>query len=431
MQVSVEASGLERRVTIGVPATDIEPKIIDRLKKIKQTVRIDGFRKGKVPNSLVAQRYRGTAREEVLGEVIQTSLYTALQQESLLPAGQPVIEPKQMDDGADLEFVAVFEVYPEIELNALDSIQVNKQVVDIADADVDGLISKLQHQHATWHSVERAAADGDRLVIDYKGTKDGEAFEGGTAEDHTLELGSNSFIPGFEEGLVGAEVDQTLTLDLTFPEEYHAEALAGQQVAFEVKVKKIEAAELPELDDEFVAKFGVNEGGLDALKTDVRSNMQRELDQRLRANVKQQVMDGLLGANSIEVPKALVADEIKQMREQAKARFGGQNPQGLPDLPDDVFAEQAQRRVSLGLLLGEVIKTNELKPEAERVREFIENMASAYEQPDDVINWYYSNKEQLQQVESLVLEEQAVDTILSQAQVAEAPASFDEVMNAN
>ncbi|MFM7784410.1 MAG: trigger factor, partial [Gammaproteobacteria bacterium] len=323
MQVSVEiTSGLGRRLTIGVPAERIESEVNARLEKAARTVRIKGFRPGKVPVKVVRQRFGAGVRQEVLGEVMTQSFYEAVRQEDLRPAGQPTIEPRSMADGHDLEFTASFEVYPEIDLVDFARINLEKPVAEVQDADVDRMIEVLRNQQATWAAVERPAASGDRVNIDFLGRRDGEAFEGGTAKGSELVLGSGRMVPGFEAGIEGMAAGETRTIDITMPEDYHAEALKGAAVQFEITVNSVSARELPELEDGFFQRFGVTEGGMDAFRVEVRSNMERELRQALRNKLKARVLDSLLERTEVEVPLSLVAQEIVSLRRQALRQFG-------------------------------------------------------------------------------------------------------------
>lgn len=433
MQVSVESvSALERRVTIGVPAANVDDAVEARLKDAQKTVRINGFRKGKVPLKVVKQRYGAGVRQEVIGEVMSRSFYEAVAQENLKPAGQPSIEPKEMAEGKDLEFVATFEVYPEIEVADLGKISVEKPEASIEDKDVDNMIETLRKQQAAYEPIKRKrmARKDDQVNIDFEGTKDGEPFEGGKGENHDLVLGSNTMIPGFEDGIIGMKPEEEKVLELTFPEDYHAEELKGAAVEFKVKVNGIKTQTLPELNDEFFAKFGVTEGGEAKFREDVQANMERELKNAAKNKVKTQVMDGLRELHQVELPGALVDGEINAMRQQMVQQFGGQaqNLDLNQLLPAEMFKEQAEQRVALGLIVAEVIKSADLKVDDERVQAQIEEMASTYEQPEDVIKYYNENQQLLQQVQSLVLEDQVVDYVLDKAKVKTVKASYDEVI---
>ena len=431
MQVSVETTqGLERRLTITVPADSVDSAVKARLQQLSKTQRINGFRPGKVPVSVIQKRFGAAVRQEVAGDVMQQNFYQAIVQEKINPAGMPSFELVKDENGQDLEFVAAFEVYPEVEVQGVADIEIEKPVVEISDADLDNMMETLQKQHATWKEVKRKAKKDDRVVIDFVGKVDGEEFEGGKAEGFTLELGQNRMIPGFEEPLVGAKTGEDVVVEVTFPEDYHAENLKGKAATFDVKVQKVEGKQLPDVDEEFAKLFGVEEGGVDALKAEVRKNMERELTQTLKTTVKEDVITKLLEKNEFDVPKALIDQEVNALREQAKQRFsqqgGGAN---MPELPAELFTDNATRRVRIGLLLGEVIKQNELKADDEKVMALIESAASAYEDPQEVVDYYKANEELMNQMRNVALEEQAIDWVLENAKTQDVTKAFDEVMN--
>ncbi|ACA87385.1 MULTISPECIES: trigger factor [Shewanella] len=428
MQVSVETTqGLERRLTISVPAEQIEKAVNDSLKNEAKRARIPGFRPGKVPVSVINKRYGKAIRQDITGEVMQRNFVEAIIAEKLNPAGAPTFVPGE-SDAENFQFVATFEIYPEVELKGLEDIAVEQPTSDVTDADVDTMIETLRKQHATYEAVERAAADGDKAKINFVGSIDGEEFEGGKAEDFELQLGSGRMIPGFESGVEGHKAGEEFDIEVTFPEDYHAENLKGKVAKFAITLNEVQAANLPEVNDEFATLFGVAEGGLEALKAEISKNMGRELEQALKANVKEQVLNGLLEQNEIELPASLIAGEVEVLRKQAMQRFGDQAA-NMPELPADLFTEQAERRVKVGLLLGEVIKTNELKAEEERVQGLIASMASAYEDPSEVVEYYNGNQEMMQNMRNVALEEQAVEALLKTAKVTEKAVNFEEFMN--
>jgi trigger factor len=428
MQVSVETtSGLERRMTVGIPADRIESEVNKRLQQTASRAKVDGFRPGKVPMSVIRKRFGGSARQEVMGEVIQSSFYEAIMQEKLNPAGAPSVEPKQLEEGKDFEYVATFEVYPEITLGDFSEIKVERIESEVRDEDLESMLEILRKQNTQFETVERAAENGDQLKVDFVGRVDGEPFQGGTANNTEIVLGSGRMIPGFEDGLMGAKAGDSVTLNVTFPEEYQNLELAGKAAEFDVKVHAVAAPALPELNDEFFAKFGVEEGGIDAFRAEVRKNMERELRQAIKTKVKTQVMDGLLATNSIDVPKALVSSEIDRLRQQAVQQFGGANIDPS-QLPAELFEEQAKRRVSLGLIVADVVKQNDIKPDNDRVRAMVEELASAYQEPEQVVNWYYQNEQQLAEIQSVVLEEQVVDTVLQKAQVTSKQVPYEDAV---
>lgn len=430
MQVSIETtSGLERRMTVGVPASVIETAVMARLQEAAGSVKLNGFRKGKVPLSVVKGRFGQGVRQEVLGEVMSKSYYDAITEQQIKPAGQPRIEPKTVEEGKDLEFVAIFEVYPEIELSDFSKLKVEKLVAEVDDENINKMIETLRQQRQTWEPIKRQAKNKDRLNIDFVGTIDGEEFEGGSAQGTNLELGSDRMIPGFEKGLIKAKAGDEVVLDLKFPEEYQNKEVAGKDVQFKVTVNSASQAVMPELNQEFFAVFGIDEGGEEAFRKEVAANMNRELKNASKAKVKNQIMELLLKEHEVEVPSSLVAGEIDSLRKQAMQQFGGgQNNIDPSMLPDELFKEQAVKRISLGLVLGEVIKVKGLKADPDLVKSTIEDIASTYETPEQVVRWYYSNKEQLASVESSVLEDQAFETILADAKVTEKKVSYDEVI---
>ncbi len=432
MQVSLETtSALERRLTIGVPAERVESEINARLQRAAQQVRIPGFRPGKVPMKIVRQRFGEGVRQEVLGEVLNQTFAEAVQQQQLKPAGRPSIQPKTLEEGKDLEYIATFEVFPEIVLGDYSVIEVVKPVAEVTDQDIDKMIETLRNQQGTWEAVSRTAKSGDEVNIDFTGRKDGEAFEGGTAQGSTLVLGSKRMIPGFEDAIVGMGAGEEKVVPLTFPEDYHSEALKGAAVEFTIKLNAVKEQKPAELSDEFFARFGVKEGGEAAFRKEVAQNMTRELKNATKNKIKSQVMDGLLKVHEdLSVPAALVAEEIKVLRGQMVQQFGGANNDMdfSSILPDDMFREQSQRRVKLGLILNEIIIKENVRPEAADVRSAIEELASTYEDPKEVIDWYYSNRQQLQGIEAMVAEDKVVDQLLSHAKVSEKVASYEEVL---
>ncbi|ADO08589.1 Trigger factor (TF) [Pantoea vagans C9-1] len=429
MQVSVETTqGLGRRITITVAADSIESAVKKELVDVARKVRIDGFRKGKVPMNIVAQRYGASVRQDVLGELMTRNFVDAIIKEKINPAGAPNYVPGEYKEGQDFTYAVEFEVYPEVELKGLENIEVEKPVVEVTDADVDTMLDTLRKQQANWIESDVAAGPEDRATIDFNGSVDGEEFEGGKATDFVLAMGQGRMIPGFEEGVVGHKAGETFTIDVKFPDDYHAETLKGKDAKFEIVLKKVETRELPELTEEFIKRFGVEDGSVAGLRTEVRKNMDRELKGAIRNRIKTQAIDGLVEANEIDVPAALVDSEIDVLRRQAAQRFGGNEQQAL-ELPRELFEEQAKRRVVVGLLLGEVIRTHELKADEARVNTMIEEMASAYEDPKEVIEFYSKNNELMNNMRNVALEEQAVEAVLAKAKVTEKETNFQELMN--
>jgi trigger factor len=433
MQVSIETtSGLERRLTVGVPAARVDSEVDSRLQKAAQNVRLPGFRPGKVPMKVMRQRFGAGVRQEVLGEVMSRSFQEAVVQEKLRPAGQPSIEPRNLEPGRDLEYVATFEVFPEVELASMSGFAVTRPVAEVTDADIDTIIDVFRKQQGSWDAVERPAATGDKVKIDYTGTRDGEPFEGGSAEDANLELGSGRMIPGFEDGIIGMQPGEEKTLSLSFPDDYHNEELRGAAVEFAVKLKGIQALTPAALDEELFKLYGVEEGGEEQFRKEVAENMSRELKNAVNNKVKQQVMDAVVEAHkALEVPRALVAQEINALRGQMFQQFGGAVPQGLDlksILPDDMFRDNAERRVKLGLILSEMISKHQLKADPSAVRATIEELAATYQDSEEVVNWYYGNPDQLASVESKVLEDSVVEKLLEGASVTEQACTYQEAI---
>lgn len=427
MQVSVEStSALERRMTVGVPAERIETEVNKRLQQTARRAKVPGFRPGKVPMSVIRQRYEAAARQEALGDLIQETFYEAVVEQKLNPAGAPSVEPKVFEKERGLEYIATFEVFPEFQVADFDGIKVERLQAEVADADLDNMLDILRKQNTRFEAVDRAAQNDDQVNIDFVGKIDGEAFAGGSAKGTLLVLGSGRMIPGFEEGIVGTKAGEERVLNVTFPEDYQNLDLAGKAAEFSVTVNSVAEPKLPELNEEFFALFGVKENTLEGFRTEVRKNMERELRQAIKSKVKNQVMEGLVETNPIEVPKALIGSEVNRLRVQAVQQFGGNIK---PDqLPAELFEEQAKRRVVLGLIVAELVKQHELKADEARVREMIEDMASAYQEPEQVVSWYYKNDQQLNEVRSVVLEEQVVDTVLQKANVTDKQVSYEDAV---
>jgi len=413
---------------VQLPSERVAPEVERRLKSLSRTVRMNGFRPGKVPLNVVRQRFGGQVRQEVYGELIRASFGEAIEQQRLRPAGEPRIEEVADESGGGFSYTAVFEVMPEVIVGPLSGLAVKRPAVEVTDEDVANMVEKLRRQRITWETADRPVQDGDQVTISFTGSVDGEPFSGGTAEMVPVILGSGRMIPGFEEGLVGAAVGETRGLDLRFPEDYRAKELAGKDVHFDVEIAEVKAGRLPELDGELAKIFGVESGDVDRLKTDIRGNMERELRQKLRGLLKARVMDALLQHAQVDVPNALAEQEAERLKQQAKGEMAGAGRRSAVDLPRDIFLDQARRRVALGLVLGQIVKENAIKVDPKRVRSTVEELAEAYEHPQEVIDWYYGNKEQLAAVENLVLEDEVVDWAMGQAQVEDEPVTFDAVM---
>jgi trigger factor len=421
MQVTVEAGeGLARRMTVELPADDVEQQVDKKLRDVARQARLPGFRPGKVPMRVLRQRFGDSVRGEVLGELVQSSFSQAISEQALRPAGRPEIEPVIDAASRRYAYTASFEVLPEIALNDLAGKRIVRPVAEVTDADVDAMVERLREQRKTFVTVDRGAQQGDRLTISFVGTIDGEPFEGGKAEHRHLVLGSGGFIPGFEEPLEGAAAGEERLVEVSFPDDYHAEHLAGRAAQFSVQVEEVAEPRLPDVDTEFMSAFGVTDGDMEHFRADVRGNMERELRQRIEAKVKSQVMDALIEVNPVELPAVLVAEEIQALKGQTRQAAGT----GSMELPDELFADSAERRVKLGLVVAEVVKRHELTPKPERVRALVEEMAATYERPEDVINYYYSDPQRLSSMEALAMEELVVERMLESAEVVEEASSF-------
>ncbi|GGW66581.1 trigger factor [Vreelandella hamiltonii] len=431
MQVSVETtSQIERRITIQVPAAEIDGAVSARLKETAKNVRLNGFRQGRVPMAVVNQRYGDSVRNEVVGEVMRERYVRAITEEGLNPAGFPQIEPKVNQAGKDLEFVAIMEIYPQVELASIEGTEVERPVVAVNDADVDEMIDTLRKQNAAWEEVDAAAASGDQVTIDFQGFLGDEPFEGGSAEGHALVIGSNSFIPGFEDQLIGAKAGEEKTISVTFPADYQAEHLAGQEATFKVTVHKVSSQKLPEVDAAFIERFGVEGGDENQFRAEIKKNMTREAAQAVDNRVKQQVLDALKKANDIPVPSALVQQETDAMKRQAAQQFGLGEDFDVSQLPNELFADQAKSRVQVGLLLAEVIKSNELDADDAAIKAKVEELAEQYQDPSEVVEYYMGNEQLKTQVKSAILEEKAVEKLLEQTNVKDVEMSYQQALAA-
>ena len=428
MQVTVESTGtLERRMRVELPAERIEKEIESRLKSVGRTAKIKGFRPGKIPEKVVRQRYGGQIRQEVLSELMQKSYSDAVVQENLNPAGGPKIEPEVADGGKGFAYVATFEVLPDITLKGLDKIQVTKPEVEIKDQDSDDMIQNLRKQKAVWSEVDRESKQGDRVVVDFNGTIKGEPVQGGEGKQVPVDLGEGRMLPDFEKGLIGVKGGEETSFKVKFPKDYHEESLASKKVDFAVTVHRVEEEELPPLDDTLAELYDVKEGGLAALRADVIANMEREAEQRMLADVKEQALNGLLDANPIEIPKALQDQEIHALQHEAMRRLGIEDHDKAP--PAENFAEAAERRVRLGLLVRQLIQDNNLTTDADRVRKRVEEMCASYENADDMVAMYMGNEQVLAQIEPMVLEDQAVDWLVENGIAKSKNVGFQEYMN--
>ncbi len=427
MDVTVESTGtLERRMRVELPIAPIEQQVDSRLKTVGRTAKIKGFRPGKVPAKVVRQRYGRKVREEVLNEVLQKSYTEAVTQENLHPAGGPKIETED-DNGKTFAFTATFEIMPEIKLKDLEKIKIEKPDVMIGDSDIDDMMLNLRQQKATWEEVDRKSTDGDRVTIDFAGKLKGEVFPGGEGKDYPVVLGAGQMLPDFEKGLMGVKAGDETAFKVKFPKDYHSEDLAGEKADFEVKVHRVEGEVLPELNDEFAESFNVTEGGLEKFKADVRENMEREASQKVKNDVREQVMNALLESNPLEIPNALKHQEMHALQKEAMQRLGVEDPELAPPL--DNFSEGAEKRVALGLLLRQVIEDKEITVDEAMMRARVEELCAGYENADDMVNMYMSNPKVMQQIEPMVVEQQAINWIIDNGKSKDKKISFKEFMD--
>lgn len=431
MQVSVETlEGLERKITVQIPAEKITAAVDAKIKAVSKTVKLDGFRPGKVPLNVVKKMYGGSIRQEVLGDVIEASYQEALTQEDLRAAGMPTIGAAEAEETDGVAYTATFEVYPEVEKVEFKKIKVVNQTSEIEDKDLDDMLVKLQSQRRTWKEVKRKSKKGDQVTCDFVGKIDGEDFAGGTGSDMIVVIGEGKMLKDFEKGLRGMKTGEEKSIEVSFPEDYQGKDVAGKTAAFDLTVTKVAGPIVPDIDEEFAKEFGIEDGNVETLKSDVRNNMEKELTQKLKANNKNAAMNGLLAANDIQVPKALVAEEIKALKKQAAQRMG-QDPEKLDaaNFPDELFNEEATRRVKLGVLVGAVIRKEKMEADDATVESTLLEIAASYDDPKQVTDYYNSNKEARANLEGMILEDQVVDFILKQAKVTEKALSFDDVMN--
>jgi trigger factor len=410
MEVSIEnTGGLERRLTVQVPAEKVDQEVKSRLQSMCQTVRLDGFRPGKVPLRVIEQKFGKQIRLEVADQVVNSTLQEAMAQENVRPAGVPNVVPKEPVSGEPLEYTATFEIFPELSGNIQYSFKVSKPLVEISEDDVAGMLENLRSQRGTWNVVERGSQADDQVTVDFEGSVDGQPFTGNKGEKVPVVLGSGSMVPGFEEQLIGVSAGDEKTLDITFPDTYPARDVAGKAASFNVKVHTVSEIELADLDDDFARTFGIEEGGIERLKNEIRENMNRELKGLITSKLKEQVFKGLMGTNPVEVPVTLVDGEIQQLR--AKQQEGASED-------DAEIKARAERRVKLGVIVSEIAKHNQLQIDPDRVRQMVETIASSYEKPEEVVQWYYGNQEMLSGVQSAVIEEQVVEWVVEHSGVA-------------
>ncbi|MFC0178815.1 trigger factor [Thorsellia kenyensis] len=425
------SSELVRKATLTITADAFAKAMQSELIRASKTVRVDGFRKGKVPLNIVEQRFGASIMQDVIGGLLQRTYFDYLSNEKIMPASDPTFNVHQFEPNSDINFEVEYEIFPEIKLQDLDKIEIEKKVAEVEESDVDEMLNTLRKQQATWVVSEAVASKEARVTIDFVGQVDGEVFEGGEAKDFVLVMNENRMIPGFEDAIVGRKAGESFDINVTFPEDYQSENLKGKAAIFKTTLTKVEERELPEFSASFIKRFGVKDGTLESLRAEVKKNMIRELKAVIKNNVKAQIFDGLLANHKVTVPNAVVKREIDNLKKQALARFGNANKMDPSNLPDALFEEEAKRRSSIGLLLSEAISHFELKVDEELVKTMIEEIASAYENPAEVVKHYNKDKNLMNSIRNVALEQQAVDTIEGKAKVTEVKSSFAELLKQN
>lgn len=430
MQANLENLGtLERRLSVSLPLDQVNTEVESRLKRLARTVKLHGFRPGKVPLKIVEQQFGGQVRQEVLGDAVQQSFGEAVREKQLRVAGYPRIEVKPAEDAAKFEYTATFEIYPEIAVGSIDNARIDRPVVEIGDAEVDKTIEILRKQRTHFHETKRAAAGGDQARIDYRGSIDGTPFDGGTAEDQHVLLGGGQLLADFEKNVIGMQPGETKTFDLRFPDDYHGKEVAGRNARFEVTLKEVREPHIPSVDAEFARSLGVNDGDIARMRAEIKANLEREVKRRATARVKDQVMKSLLDVTAVELPRALVDMEIERltqnMRRDLESR--GMKADQIP-MPREAFEPEARRRVSLGLIMAELMSQQKLEARSEQVKAVVSEYAQSYEKPEEVMRWYYQQPERLREIESVVLEDNVVQWVLAKAKVEDKPTPFDDLM---
>lgn len=425
-------SSNETQLTVKVPVATIQSKVEGRIRQVARTAKIDGFRKGKVPVSHIRAQYGAGIQQEVINDVIRDTVFDAIKQENIRAVGMPNIDDVKLENDF-LVYQATVEIFPEIEVQGLTEVEVERQTASVSDADVDVMIENLRKQRQTFIEKEGVIEKGNQARFDFEGSIDGEKFDGGSAQDYSLVIGSGQMIPGFEDGMLGMKAGEEKTIDVTFPENYQAENLAGKQAQFKINVKKVEQAQLPELNQEFFEVFGIKEGGLDKLKADVRKNMEREIKNASRNQVKESAFEALLEKNVFDIPQSMLEQEIDRQRETTVQRLSqqfGADPKkfGKDILPNELFEEQALRSARLGVIVARLISQQKIEVDQERVNNFIKEMAENYEDPQEVIEYYSNDKAQRANIESVVLEDQVVDFILSKGKVTDKEVSYQDLL---
>jgi trigger factor len=430
MMVLVQSTSvLERRLEVSVPAAEVEQAFESRLKAFSRTARLKGFRPGKAPLNVVKRQFGPQLRDEVVGELVRSTLAEALDQQKLLPVDGPRIEPLSLAAGQDLRYAAIFEVYPQIEVRGLEDIEIVRPSAEVTTGDVDAMLENLRRQRPEFVPATRPAQDGDRVVVDFEGRIDGVAFEGGKGENVTVELGSLRMLRDFEEGLKGASAGETRVVSVQFPSDYGKPELAGRTAEFTISVRSVEEMRLPEVDEAFCREFGVAEGGVEQLRREVEDNMRRELEQNVRGRMKTQLFDKLLAANPIELPKAAVEQQLRELQLDWLRRIGAAGRKLEEAPPREPFEAAARRRVALGLLVGELVRREQLRPDPAQIEERIESAAASYPDPEQAARQIRDSRELRAQLESMVLEDQVVEHLLGRVKVIEQPSTFRELMN--
>ena len=428
MQVSIETTGaLERRMEVSVPKERVEQAVDERLQRVSRTARLKGFRPGKAPIKVIRQQFGAQVRQEVLTDLLQSSFAEAVTQQKLSPTAGPRIEPLSTAPGEDLRYRATFEVFPEVVLRSTDGLGVTRPTAEVTEADVDAMVENLRNQRPQFVAVERESREGDRVTMDFTGTIDGQAFEGSTGKDVNVLLGSGRMLKEFDTGITGMRAGESRHLEVRYPDEYHNKALGGRVAQFDVQMKTVEEKHLPELDDEFCREYGVLEGGVAQLRSEVADNMRRELDENIKNRVRSQLLERLLEANPVEVPRSLVDAQVREMQMDAARRMGARDASQLP--APEPFVEPARTRVALGLLLGELIRTRGIKLDRERVETKLAELAGGHPEPETMLKVYRQNADAMRQVENVVVEEQAVEDLLARANVSEQSSTFRDIMN--
>ena len=427
---TAQANELERRLDLSIAIADVEKEMDQRLKRMGRNIKMPGFRPGKVPANIVKQQYGEQAHYDALNEALEHAFGEAAKTQELRVAGNPKIEPKTTESKTHLEFSAVFEVYPEVKLGDLSGVEIERAVLEVGAAEIDSTMTVLRKQRVRYEPVDRAAAKEDRVTIDFLGKKDGEPFAGGQANDYPFVLGAGSMLADFENAIYGLKAGESKTFEMTFPADYLSKEIAGQTVSFEITVKEVREPILPEIDADFAKELGVEDGDVEKMRAEIETNLKREVSKRLQSKVKDQVMEALLKTNPIDIPNALLEMEIQRLMQSARQDMEQRGGAKMKDFPmqREWFVDQAKRRVSLGLILSEIVKVNKLQAQPDQIKKIVEESAQSYEHPEEVIRWYYAQPQRLQEVEGVAIEDNVVAWALSASKVVEKPIAFDELM---